>query len=1157
MFGAVLILVIVLSTGVSASNLRTAPTSPGAVLGDVIINEVDADQVSTDSAEFVELYDGGDGNTDLTGYVLVLINGSDDASYLAFDLDGQSTDANGYFVLCGDAANVASCDLDVSPDTNLIQNGADAVALYFGDAVDFPEDTPVSTANLLDAIVYDTDDGDDAGLLVLLNAGQPQVDEDGAGDKDNDSNQRCPNGEGGARNTDSYAQFAPTPGTQNTCGLLLPSLIINEIDSDMAGTETTEFIELYDGGFGNTALDGLVVVLFNGSDSQSYEPAIDLDGYTTDANGYFLIGGTGIAGADITVPPDYWLQNGPDAVALYEGNAVDFPNDTPVTTTNLIDAIVYDTNDSDIPGLLVLLNAGQPQVDEDGAGDKDNHSNQRCPNGEGGERNTDTYTQDAPSPGEENACPPPHVETCGDPFTPIFDIQGNGSASPLNGTPTSTEGIVTGDFQAGDELSGFFIQEGTGDGDAATSDGIFVYAPGSLDVAVGDIVRVHGTVGEAYGYTRIASVDFLALCGTTTPVLPTALDLPVAATSDLEQFEGMLVTFPEELTVTEHYNQGRYGEIWVSADGRLFNPTHVAAPGAPAQAVGAANDLRRLLIDDGSNIQNPPIVPYIGVDNTLRLGDTVTGLTGTLGYDFGNYRLQPTIPPAFVRSNPRTSAPSDVGGTLKVASFNVLNYFTTIADGVNDARGANSASEFTRQRDKIINAMHVVDADVFGLMEIENNGYGAAGAIQNLIDGLNTVAGVGTFAYIDPGVPAIGTDAIAVGLLYKPASVTPVGNAAILDSSVDPQFDDTKNRPALAQTFMDGAGNRFTVVVNHLKSKGSSCGAGDDDTSPDGQGNCNLTRTNAATALASWLATDPTASGDPDFLIIGDLNSYAKEDPITALENAGYTDLANSFLGTYAYSYVFDGEVGYLDYGLANVSIQAQVTGATIWHINSDEPLVLDYNDDILDPGESYTNKGAYLYGPHPYRASDHDPVIVGLNLRTEEAWRFRGYAYQGLPRDMSLPLSDVTLNLFGRNSGEPEPGSWVKTTTTSADGFFNFYVIPPYDFEYFTLVAEPPTGMVATGAWSEDGTVVGPDTVTWTDPAPGVHANEFYFDIPTPTPTPTDTPTPTATPTETPTPTSTPTDTPTPTPTPTNTPTITPTQTPITFDLWLPLIQQ
>ena len=163
----------------------------------------------------------------------------------------------------------------------------------------------------------------------------------------------------------------------------------------------------------------------------------------------------------------------------------------------------------------------------------------------------------------------------------------------------------------------------------------------------------------------------------------------------------------------------------------------------------------------------------------------------------------------------------------------------------------------------------------------------ARSALQDLVNGLNAAVGSSVYSFINPGVSQIGTDEIAVALIYKPGTVTPVGAAQILDSTDDPNFIDTKNRPALAQTFQQASnGAMFTVAVNHLKSKGSDCDdVGDPDTG-DGQGNCNLTRKKAAIALASWLATDPTGSGDPDFLIIGDLNSYAKEDPITALKTA-------------------------------------------------------------------------------------------------------------------------------------------------------------------------------------------------------------------------------------------------------------------------------
>ena len=211
----------------------------------------------------------------------------------------------------------------------------------------------------------------------------------------------------------------------------------------------------------------------------------------------------------------------------------------------------------------------------------------------------------------------------------------------------------------------------------------------------------------------------------------------------------------------------------------------------------------------------------------------------------------------------------------------------------------------------MLTALSAIDADIFGFMEMENTP-----GVEPLAD---IVAGLPGYDYIDTGV--IGTDAIRVGIIYKTSTVQPVGNYAILTSSVDPRFIDTRNRPALAQSFEEIAtGARFTVAVNHLKSKGSGCGVGDDDTST-GQGNCNGTRTLAAQALADWLATDPTSSGDPDVLIIGDMNSYAKEDPIVALQNAGYTDMVADFGAPNAYGYVFDGQLGYLDHALANASL--------------------------------------------------------------------------------------------------------------------------------------------------------------------------------------------------------------------------------------------
>ena len=404
-----------------------------------------------------------------------------------------------------------------------------------------------------------------------------------------------------------------------------------------------------------------------------------------------------------------------------------------------------------------------------------------------------------------------------------------------------------------------------------------------------------------------------------------------------------------------------------------------------------------------SALENGNVLPYpdlgLSTTNRFRGGDTITDLTGVLHWSWAGssgtdaWRIRPVgewYSYVFDPTNPRPFDAPAVGGELTVASFNVLNYFSTIdatasntsgdcgPSGGLDCRGADSASELQRQGAKAASALCAIGADIVGLMEIENN---AAASLDALVAAA-AAAGC-TYSYVDTGT--IGTDAIKVGLLYNPETVALLGVHAILDASVDPSFIDTKNRPVLAQSFVETAtGEVLTVAVNHLKSKGSACDDVGDVDQGDGQGNCNGTRTAAAQALVDWLATDPTASGDPDALIIGDLNAYALEDPIVAIESAGYTNLVSLFGGANAYSYVFDGQTGYLDHALANASLLAQVTGTAVWHINADEPPAFDYNDTILDPGEA-------SFEPHPdalplyladeRRASDHDPLIVGLSL--------------------------------------------------------------------------------------------------------------------------------------------------------------------------------
>lgn len=738
-------------------------------------------------------------------------------------------------------------------------------------------------------------------------------------------------------------------------------------------------------------------------EGSSYNKAIEIfndTGSTVDLSTYqlqFFFNGNDTAGRTITLQGT--LDSG-DVFVIAQDRAEnalrDLADQTDTSTSwfNGDDAVVLLHNDTIID---VIGQVGTDPGSEWGTGDtstKDNTIRRTiC--------EADNNTTDAFDPANQWAGYPTNtfdnigIHTCDAVEPPptniqsvfIHDIQGSGDVSPMVGQTVEVEAIVVADFQSSDTLNGFFLQEEDADADNSdlTSEGIFVYEGYSdVDVSVGDRVKVTGVVAEYYDLTELKDVTVEVIENAVS--LPTAseITLPFTSTADMERYEGMSVSFSQELTVTETYNLGRYGQFWLSSNGRLQIPTNVVSPGTEAIEMGAANDLNRILVDDFSSDENPdPIIypqPELTADNTLRIGTTVQNLQGVVYYSYGDYQIQPTQPLELESKNPRTASPDEVGGSLKVASFNVLNYFNGdgIGGGFPTSRGADSYEEFERQRTKIIAAISSMNADIIGLMEIENDGYSENSAIADLVKGLNDASLDGSsYAFINPGVSQIGTDEIAVGLIYRTNTVKPVGSSAILDSSVDPEFIDTKNRPALAQTFEEIASNGImTVAVNHLKSKGSDCDdLGDPDTG-DGQGNCNLTRTKAAEALVNWLSKDPTNSQDTDFMIIGDLNSYAMEDPISAIKSAGYSDLIMDLGTEQGYSYVFDGESGYLDHALSSSTLTGQVSGVTEWHINADEPRSLDYNVEYKSDNQIIS-----LYSPEAYRASDHDPVVIGLNL--------------------------------------------------------------------------------------------------------------------------------------------------------------------------------
>lgn len=637
----------------------------------------------------------------------------------------------------------------------------------------------------------------------------------------------------------------------------------------------------------------------------------------------------------------------------------------------------------------------------------------------------------------------------------ISAIQGSGSTAAITGIQT-IEGIVTRTFSGATGLNGFFVQEedADSDGDAATSEGIFVYnlptdVAGLVSPMEGDKVNLTGTVqdfvsttsGVTTSSTQIRSLTNFTNLGLSALPAVTTIKLPVANVSDLERYEGMLVDISAtsgNLAVTEYFQLGRYGQVLLSAtgasnqpgtDARLDQFTQFNLPSTTGYAAYLAEIAKRkIILDDGSTRQNPDPIIFgrngnpLNATNTLRGGDEVTNIVGILDERLEGYRIQRSTGVNFLPVNERPSSPPSLAAaTLKVASANVLNYFTTLDNGPGDFRGANNAEEFTRQKAKIIKALIGTDADVIGLMEIQNNGTTPTTALQDLINGLNAdAAGTGTYAFVntDPSVTGftLSTDAITVGIIYKTDKVSLVGNAAAMTTSTT--FDAVGRRP-LAQTFSQNSnGEIFTVVVNHFKSKGSSSGGAGDADVDDGQSASNGTRSRQATDLAAWLATGPTGTTDPDYLILGDLNAYAMEDPLRILETAGY---ANQ-LPMSSYSYVFDGQTGSLDHALASSTLASQITGTAKWHINADEPGVLDYNTEFKTNGQI-----AGLYAPDQFRASDHDPVLVGLDLTNPLPVRlvsFRGKAVYGTESSPKILLSWATASEVNNEKFEIEKSS-------------------------------------------------------------------------------------------------------------------------------------
>ncbi|WP_312345209.1 ExeM/NucH family extracellular endonuclease [Stenotrophomonas acidaminiphila] len=557
----------------------------------------------------------------------------------------------------------------------------------------------------------------------------------------------------------------------------------------------------------------------------------------------------------------------------------------------------------------------------------------------------------------------PQALARGPAVTAIGQVQGSGPRSPLEGRQVTIEGFVTADLRAG--LGGVFLQD-AGDGDPATSDALFVQLDPARVLPAGQWLRVTGTVQElaaGKGGQTLTALQAETLAAARARPAP-AVTVLEAVPASWEALEGMKVRITAPLTLAGQDQLARHGELAVAFDGRLWQPTELAAAGtAENAALVADNARRRLRLDDGSSQRDPGRVSYLPEAAPLRTGMVFRGVEGVVDQRHdGDYRLQLTaaLPvPAIERPQPPM-----VAGALRIAAFNLENYFNGDGHGGGfpTLRGAKTFAQFQAQQAKLVATIRGLDADVAALMELENDGYGPDSAIAGLVRALNEGQGKDRhWAFVDAG-KGPGDNPIRVGIIYRAARVAPVGKPAVLERE---PFGE-RSRVPLAQAFRMGRkGRPFVVVANHFKSKGCSEASGADADQNDGQGCWTATRVESARLLHQWLQRDPTGSGSVDAVLLGDFNAYAMEAPIRQLQADGWRDAFKVAGVPQPYSYVYNGLTGRLDHALLNPGMAARLKGAAEWHINADEA------DDAGYQGRNV---------PGPWRSSDHDPLLLGFD---------------------------------------------------------------------------------------------------------------------------------------------------------------------------------
>ncbi|MCY7403165.1 MAG: ExeM/NucH family extracellular endonuclease [Cryobacterium sp.] len=806
----------------------------------------------------------------------------------------------------------------------------------------------------------------------------------------------------------------PASATTAGAGVLINEAYLNGGSS--GATYLNKFVELYNPTAADVSLDGTSIQYRSSGGTSNPTGVVALTG-TIAAGGYYLVQGSSNAANGAALPKadaSFGTSFAAGSGTIFFANqsaALTAPATGSLTDqAEILDLIGYGSSNTfegtAAAAASVTTSVNRTEFVDTDVNAADFSTAAPTPTNTAG----DTRTPVEPDP-EPDPTPVP------DELTAIDAIQGTTDTSPLAGTIVKTSGVVTAAYPTGG-FDGFYLQTAATGGPIdfashSASHGVFAYSStATADVQIGDHVQVVGTVVEFSGMTEVTfgTVDDVTQLSSAAVVTPTpvTVTLPISK-EQRETLEGMLLAPQGNFTVTSNYSTNQYAEIGLAAGTTpLVNPTVTARPGSSEYTSAIAdNAARAVTLDDGastnylSGTDRATPVPYLTVADPLRIGAAVTFTKPViLDYRYGVWKFQPTealtaanaatVQPATF-SDTRTAAPRDVGGDVRLASFNVLNYFSTVGDSLTGclyytdragdpttirggclARGAANTVNFERQQAKIVAAINALDADVVSLEEIENSaafGKDRDDALSNLVNALNAAAGSTVWAFVaSPTKLPASEDVIRTAFIYKVGTVEIVGESKILTGSA--AFSNARQPLAQAFQLVGDTGSTFLTIVNHFKSKGS--GSGVDADMGDGQGASNASRVNQATALVDFANGLTTSTGIDRVFLTGDFNAYDQEDPIKVITDAGFIS-QEAKSGEYTYAY--GGTVGSLDHVFASPEADATVNDIDVWNINSVESVALEYS--------RYNNNVTDFYSADPFRSSDHDPVVLGLNLTT------------------------------------------------------------------------------------------------------------------------------------------------------------------------------